>query len=531
MVNKVSRGEPNIQRTVRVREKLNQNIVEKKNYIVAVDIGSSEVVIAVGSINENGSLEVQAIVTEPTTGVTAGLVDNNESVVEALRKAREKAEQQAGIAITDAYVSISGKFVRCARYTDHVFVEDAENCISQRDVNALSERMRNVKAADGEVIMDLFPLLYKGDAGTEMKNPVGSYSKQLSSTYNFILCERDAKNRFSRVFLEAGIKIKGIFASAAVVAESVVTSEEKEEGVAIVDIGSGVTDVAVYCGNVLTYIASIPIGGAAINNDIRLFNGYIPHKTIENLKRRYGSAVAEMTKDDLIHIQIRKGARTIKPISRWNLAAVIGARMTDIAEYVWNEIREAGYAKKLSAGIVLTGGGAALANVADLFNNVTGQDVRVACAEIGVDSTSLEVVSSPNLTLAVSMLLRGAKEGACPVGVLHTPIPKRVVPDVAPAQPAQYAAESVQPAAQPAEPQTINQRYGAAASPATPAATPVVPPSTTPLNNDVDDYDDDEEDEDIKREGFFSRWWRNKIKKGLDDAFRNPEDDDDGDDY
>ena len=85
MVNKVSRGEPNIQRTVRVREKLNQNIVEKKNYIVAVDIGSSEVVIAVGSINENGSLEVQAIVTEPTTGVTAGLVDNNESVVEALR--------------------------------------------------------------------------------------------------------------------------------------------------------------------------------------------------------------------------------------------------------------------------------------------------------------------------------------------------------------------------------------------------------------------------------------------------------------
>ena len=364
-----------------------------------------------------------------------------------------------------------------------------------------------------------------------MKNPVGSYSKQLSSTYNFILCERDAKNRFSRVFLEAGIKIKGIFASAAVVAESVVTSEEKEEGVAIVDIGSGVTDVAVYCGNVLTYIASIPIGGAAINNDIRLFNGYIPHKTIENLKRRYGSAVAEMTKDDLIHIQIRKGARTIKPISRWNLAAVIGARMTDIAEYVWNEIREAGYAKKLSAGIVLTGGGAALANVADLFNNVTGQEVRVACAEIGVDSTSLEVVSSPNLTLAVSMLLRGAKEGACPVGVLHTPIPKRVVPDVAPAQPAQYAAESVQPAAQPAEPQTINQRYGAAASPATPAATPVVPPSTTPLNNDVDDYDDDEEDEDIKREGFFSRWWKNKIKKGLDDAFRNPEDDDDGDDY
>ena len=102
---------------------------------------------------------------------------------------------------------------------------------------------------------------------------------------------------------------------------------------------------------------------------------------------------------------------------------------------------------------------------------------------------------------------------------------------MAPAQPAAQPTQPVQPAAQTAEPQTINQRYGVAASHATPAATPVVPPASTPLNNDVDDYDDDEEDEDIKREGFFSRWWKNKIKKGLDDAFRNPEADDDGDDY
>lgn len=504
--------------------------MEKKNYIVAIDIGSSEVVIAVGSINENGSLEVQAIVSEPTEGVTAGLVDNNEFVADALRRARVKAEEQAGIAITDAYVSISGKFVRCARYTDHVFVEDAENCISQRDVKALRERMYNVKAADGEVIMELFPLLYKGDAGVEMKNPVGSYSKQLSSTYNFILCERSAKDRFRRVFLDAGIKIKDMFASAAVVGESVVTNEEKEEGVAIVDIGSGVTDVAVYYGNVLTYIASIPIGGSAINNDIRHFNGYIPVKTIENLKKRYGSAVAEMTQDDLI--QIRKGSRAIKPISRWNLAAVIGARMTDIAEYVWNEIREAGYAKKLSAGIVLTGGGASLEHVAELFNKVTGQEVRVACAEIGVDSTSLEMVSSPNMTLAVSMLLRGAKEGACPVGILHTPMPKVVMQEPPVAQ--HTAQQPSQPAAQPtqvAEPQTLNQRYGAAAEPTTPVP-PVAPPTATPLSDNTDDYDDDEEDDDdIQRGGFFSRWWKNKIKKGLDDAFRNPEDEDDGDDY
>ena len=132
--------------------------MDNKSYIVAVDVGSSEVVVAVGSPNEGGVLEILTVVSEPTDGVSAGLVDNSKSVGQALRRARERAEQEARIAITDAYVGISGKFVRCASYTDHVFVEDVENCISQRDVNALMERMRNVKAADGEVIMDLFPL-------------------------------------------------------------------------------------------------------------------------------------------------------------------------------------------------------------------------------------------------------------------------------------------------------------------------------------------------------------------------------------
>ena len=228
--------------------------MEKKNYIVAIDIGNSEVVIAVGSLAEEGVVNIETIVAENCDGMMAGLVDNSQMVTDSLRRAREKAEQQVGIAITDAYVTISGKFVRCARYTDHVFVEDADNCSSQRDVNALSERMRNVKSADGEVIMDHFPINYKGTSGSEMKNPVGSYSPQLSSTYNFILCDSMAKDRLLRVFMGAGIKIRQLYAGAAVIGESVVNNDEKEEGVAVVDIGGGVTDVAVYYGGVLRYM-------------------------------------------------------------------------------------------------------------------------------------------------------------------------------------------------------------------------------------------------------------------------------------
>lgn len=493
--------------------------MEKKSYVVAIDIGSSEVVVAVASLVEGGNLAIETIVTEPTKeGMTAGMVDNSQLVADALRRAREKAEQQVGIAITDAYVGISGKFVRCARYTDHVFVEDAENRISQRDLAALGERMRNVKAADGEVIMDLYPLNYKGDTGAEMKNPVGCYSKQLSSTYNFILCEHVAKDRLRRVFLDVGIKIREIFAGAAVVADSIVTSDEKEDGIAVVDLGGGVTDVAIYHGGVLGYMASIPIGGAVVNADIRCFNGHIPPRTIESLKRQCGSAVVDLTPDEVI--QVRSRSRAIKPIARLNLAAVIEARMTDIAEYVWNEIRDSGYAKKLGAGIVLTGGVADLQNVAELFHRVTGQEVRTACAEIGIQTESLEKVSTPNLTLAVSLLLRGAKAGACPYGVYVPPIksepkaepkPEAKAPVQEPvAKPAEKAAPKVAETAKPAE-----------------QPTPQPAPKAAPAVEDEDDITDGTDD--IVKPSGLSRlgsWF----KRALSDAFPAPDEDGDSDD-
>lgn len=518
--------------------------MDRKSYIVAIDVGSSEVVVAVGSFAGNGVINIESVVSEPTDGVVAGLVDNSKSVGQALLRARERAELEARVAITDAYVGISGKFVRCARYTDHVYVEDVDNCISLRDLNALMERMRTVKAADGEVIMDMFPLNYKGDAGSEMRNPVGCYSKQLSSTYNFILCEHMAKDRLRRVFLDAGIKICGMFANAAVVAESVVSTDEKEEGVAVVDIGGGVTDVAIYYGNVLRHMASIPIGGSAVNADIKTYG--IPEKQVEKLKRKKGTAVVDGTPDEII--QMSSPGRATKNILRLNLAAVIEARMTDIAEYVWNEIRDAGFSKKLSAGIVLTGGGAALAKVAELFQRVTGQEVRVACAEMGISTESLEKVSSPSSTLAVSLLLRGAQIGPCPVGVLQIPEPVRVdepevpeKPEVPEPQPGPQQPKPQQPKPQSkpqsklqSKPQTVNDRYGAAAgsvqkstSRADAATAEATAEKPSRSGSGFDDADDDIASG-SSRGGWFARIF-GKVQETLDDAFRKPEDGDDGD--
>ena len=500
--------------------------MEKKNYIVAIDIGTSEVVVAVGSQGEDGVINIETIVTENCDGVLAGLVDNSQMVTDSLRRARERAEQEVGIAITDAYVTISGKFVRCARYTDHVFVEDADNCISKRDVAALSERMRNVKSVDGEVIMEYFPINYKGTSGTEMKNPVGSYSPQLSSTYNFILCEHTAKDRLLRVFMGAGIKIRNLYAGAAVIGESVLNSDEKEEGVAVVDIGAGVTDVAVYYGGVLRYIATIPMGGSVVNADIRAYAGTIPAKMVESLKCRYGSALVEMTPDDLI--KVNGGSRAIKPIQRLNLAAVIEARMSDIAEYVWSEIKESGYAGKLAAGIVLTGGGASLDHIADLFQKVTKQEVRVSCAEMGVATESLEKVASPNLSMVVSLLLRGAKVGPCPVGVLQTPV-RSVKQETVVENP---IGTSVVPPITPAEPVAPTQP----SVPSTPAQQPDAEPAPKTVADVVAEKiaNAPKEEDDVPEEDDIPRKPRRRIlgilKEWMDDAFRQEDrygDDDD----
>ncbi|MBO5216984.1 MAG: cell division protein FtsA [Alistipes sp.] len=451
--------------------------MENKSYIVAVDIGSSKVVVAVGSTTDMKTITVEAIVKEATDGVSAGLVDNSQSVSKALRAALDKVEDSLQIKISDAYACLSGKFVRSARYTDHVFVEDAENCISQPDLKALNDRMLNVKAPDDEFIMDLYPVEYKNDAGMKLAQPVGAYSKQLSATYNFILCERSAKDRLRRVFTNANISHpKAIYASGSVIAESLASNDEKQEGVAIVDIGCGVTDIAVYYGGVLCHMASLPIGSSALNDDIQHFTTNLPAATVEKLKVRHGAAIATSKPESTI--QIRR-SNTTKHISLFNLEAVTEARMTEIAEYVWKEIRDTGLSSKLSSGIILTGGGAKLAQIAELFHRITNLDVRVASAEVGIAVEQAELVSDTDSTLVVSLLLRGLREGACRVQMLG----------VEAEEPEQEYIDDEKP------------------------------------DGDEDFLDEDEDFDDLseKKPGFFGRF-KKMFSKTLTTAFSNPDD-------
>lgn len=413
--------------------------MERKNYTVAVDLGSSNVVVAVGEKAAEGQMEVASIVSKPVEGVNAGKIENIELVSRAIREAMSEAEEQLGIRITEAYAGISGDFVRCARHTDHVFVYDPQNGVNQKDVDALFDRMRNVQAPDDETIMERVPQNYVVDDNQEVKNPVGSFGKKLSSTFNFILCLRTPMQRLDMALKRLGIKMLGVTSNAIATAEAVLLPDEKEEGVAVVDIGGGVTDVAVYYRNVVRYIATIPMGAMAINRDIRTMS--VPEKHVESLKQKYGSAVADLAPEDKL---IRVNGRTVreaKDILLRNLATVIEARATDIAEFVLQEIRDSGYAGKLAYGIVLTGGSAKLKDVDELFRRVTGMDVRIASAETGVAEESREKVVDPAYATAVGILLKGAEQGAC--AVIERP-----------ASPASRSAEP-RPGFQPRQPQDV----------------------------------------------------------------------------
>jgi len=424
--------------------------VEKKVYTVAVDLGSSNVVVVVGSKNEDGSLHIEKVVSAPSEGVKAGEIDNIALVGKSIRMALNEVEQALGISVSEVYTGISGHFIRCESYTDHVFTIDSQSGVSQRDVDALFERMANVQAPDDEIIMERIPQNYMVDDNHEVKNPVGSFGKRLSSTFRFILCERTPLDRLKRAFNGLGVNLLGIYPSPLTTVDAVVLPEESEEGVAVVNLGGGKTDIAVVYRNVVRYIASIPMGGAAINADICTLS--IPEKYVENLKQSFGSAVsANVDRNKLIRMPGRTQRET-KEILACNLATAIEARAMDIVDMVKEEIRDSGFSRKLACGIVLAGGGERLTDIDELFRRETGMEVRRS----EIDNTENPAAKTdgkenkgpkapkylPAYATALGILMRGIEDGRSSIVAHQIPRPE----EVRPPQPAKQA-EPEQPKA------------------------------------------------------------------------------------
>lgn len=380
--------------------------------MISVDLGGSKVTVALGRLSHNGETVVVDAVSKPMDGFTRGEVTNIEHVTSAIRDAVSELERRQGVKVNDVWVSVSGRHIVSADNSGFVYVGGADGEITERDVEKLHENMNNVQAPDGKVILSRIPQNYKVDANETLGSPVGRFGRRLETTFSFVLAGKVALERISKAFQRAGVERVHYLAGAMASAEVVATEEEKESGVIVIDLGAASTDLCIIQNKIVRYVASIPVGSSAINNDIR--STAIPAGVIEKLKTKCGYATTSAIPADKLNSSVRINAHSPhqknKEITYRDLATIIEARMLDIVEFVCSEIRASGYHNRLPGGIILTGGGSQLAGVEILFKERTGYDVRLGAAEGDISAESMEGTSAPELATAIGLLSLGIRE-------------------------------------------------------------------------------------------------------------------------
>ncbi len=388
-----------------------------------MDMGTAEVTIAVGGTGADGRLVIADITSRPMHGITRGEITNRQQVSEAVREIVHETETKLGMSLSDLYTGTSGRHIRCAGHDYYVFVgERSEGEIRQEDLDALHEGMANVQAEDGLRIMDRIPQKYVVDGRDVVKDPVGRFGKKLESTFSFVLGSATLIDRLEKTLLALGIRSRKTFPNALASAEAVTLPEEREMGVAVVDLGAGTTDVCVWHDNAVRFVRGIPFGAGDIDSDIHQQG--ILEKHVEGLKTTFGVAMADqVTTDKLIAIAGRS-PREKQEISQRNLATIIEQRLREIIGFVVDEIGDSGYAGKLRGGIVLTGGGSRLSGIDGLFREVTGMDVRLALPDVQVADESLPLAQNPAHATVIGLLLKAmAEDSPAKVSIRSAPVP------------------------------------------------------------------------------------------------------------
>lgn len=423
--------------------------MDNREYIIGIDIGSSNVTMAVGTRNEDGNVTVLGVEVQKVESccVKDGDVKNHILLGDAIAKAKNDLESYLELRLNSAYVGISGCSVYCVRYEDYVDINERTGCVTDVEMRELNARIDAVAPQGADVIIDRIPLRYCIDDRQEVTNPLGAYGRKLSVSYLYVMTDRFQIDRVNKALHRAGIRNCGLCISPTLLPDLLLTPEEKEEGVAIVDIGGDLTDITVVREGKLHYFSSLPIGSSSINNDLQAALN-IPKKDVEIIKHRYGAAIAASVPEDLA-ISIKTVAnKNKKPILQRNIAEIAEERLKDIARFVSRELKAAKFSTRIPCGVVLTGGATYLANIDQLFARELKMDVRFGDVLNNVDDQSQEVVCALPQSVAVGLLLYGAKHQACDTFAPPTPLVEEIVPDtslvIKDEQPIEVEAESVE---------------------------------------------------------------------------------------
>jgi cell division protein FtsA len=384
----------------------------EENIYVGLDIGTTKIVAIVGRRNENGKIEILGYGKSESVGVMRGQVVNIDRTVQSIKVAVEEAEAQTGIKIKKVNVGIAGQHIRSIQHHGLRTLESRETEITQNDIDSLIDSMYKLAMLPGEEIIHVIPQEYEIDNENGIKEPVGMCGNRLGAKFHIITGQVSAINNLVKCVKKAGLEIAELTLEPLASAEAVLNDEEKEAGVVLVDIGGGTTDIAIFQDSIIRHTAVIPFGGNIITDDIKE-GCTIIRSQAELLKIKFGSALSRLNNDnEIVSIPGLRG-RDPKEISLKNLAHIIESRMEEIIEQVNYEIKSSGFDKKIIAGIVITGGGAQLKHITQLFEYVTGMDTRIGYPNEHLNKGNVEV-SSPIYATSVGLLIMNKKANPIP---------------------------------------------------------------------------------------------------------------------
>ena len=377
--------------------------------VVGLDIGTTKIACFVGQKNEHGKIEILSMGKTESLGVTRGVVTNIEKTIQSIKAAVQEAQDrvEGELTIGVVNVGIAGQHINSIQHRGIHTRSATDDEISQLDIDALIEDMYKLVMEPGEEIIHVLPQEYIIDNEQGIKDPIGMSGVRLEANFHIITGRIAAAKNIQKCVSKSGLEVQETILEPLASAAAVLSDEEREAGIVLVDIGGGTTDIAIFHEGIIRHTAVIPFGGNILSEDIKE-GCTILKRQAELLKVKFGSALAsESQENEIVCIPGLRG-REPKEISIKNLASIIQARMEEIIEHVYYEIKNSGYEKKLIGGIVVTGGGAQLKHITQLFEYITGMDTRIGYPNEHLGQSPIaESVTSPMYSTGIGLVLKG----------------------------------------------------------------------------------------------------------------------------
>ena len=384
--------------------------MDQEKFAVGLDIGTTKIVAMLGAKNEYDKLEIVGIGKSKSQGVHRGVVNNITQTIQSIQAAAQEAEGVSGKKIESVVVGIAGQHIRSLQHSDYITRTNPDAVIDEADIERLKNQVFKLVMLPGEEIIHVLPQEYKVDGQAEIKEPIGMYGGRLEANFHVVVGQVSSIRNIMRCVKSAGLDFGGITLEPLASADAVLSQEEKEAGVALIDIGGGTTDLAIFKDGIIRHTAVIPFGGNVITEDIKEGCSII-EKQAEMLKIKFGSAWPGENKDnEIVSIPGLRG-RDPKEITLKNLSKIIHARVQEIIEQVYAEIKNYGHEeqkKKLIAGIVLTGGGSQLKHLKQLVEYITGMDTRIGYPNEHLAGDTDKTTASPLYATAVGLVMNAA---------------------------------------------------------------------------------------------------------------------------